>query len=47
MAYNEFQKITLHTTSNLAKDQEIIDYEKDAVQKIMMENPAKMLICGE
>ena len=44
MAYNEFQKITLHTTSNLAKDQEIIDYEKDAVQKIMMENHIKFSI---
>ena len=38
MSYNGFQKIILHTTSNLVKDQEIIDYEREAVQKIMMEN---------
>ncbi len=44
MSYSEFQKIILHTTSNLAKDQEIIDYEKDAIQRIMMDNQIKFSI---
>ncbi len=44
MSYSEYQKIRLHSTSNLAKDQEIIDYEKDAVQRIMMEYQIKFSI---
>lgn len=44
MSYSEFQKIRLHSTSNLAKDQEIIDYEKDAVQRIMMDHQIKFSI---
>lgn len=44
MSSVEFQKIRLHTTTDLVKDQEIIDYEKDAVQRLMMENQIKFAI---
>ena len=44
MSSIEFQKIRLHSTTDLVKDQEIIDYEKDAVQRIMMENQIKFSI---
>ena len=44
MSSIEFQKIRLHSTTDLVKDQEIIDYEKDAVQRIMIENQIKFSI---
>ncbi len=34
----EYQKIELHSTENLAKDQERIEYEKETAQRLMMEN---------
>ena len=34
----EYQKIELHSTENLAKDQERIEYDKETAQRLMMEN---------
>ena len=34
----EYQKIELHSTENLVKDQERIEYEKETAQRLMMEN---------
>lgn len=38
MADIEYQKIELHTTEELVKEQEIIEYEKETVQKLMIDN---------
>ncbi len=34
----EYQKIELHSTHNLVKDQERIEYERESAQRLMMEN---------
>ena len=34
----KYQKIELHSTDDLAKDYEIIEYEKETVEKLMIEN---------
>lgn len=40
----EYQKIKLHSTHNLVKDQERIEYEKEVVQRLMMENQIQFAI---
>lgn len=40
----EYQKIELHSTHNLAKDNEKIQYEKETVQRLMIENQIQFAI---
>lgn len=44
MSNIEYQKIELHSTNNLGKDFEQIEYEREVVQRLMMENQIKFTI---
>lgn len=44
MSNIEYRKITLHSTRELGKDYEIVEYEREAVQRIMLENQIQFVI---
>lgn len=44
MSNIEYQKIELHLTNNLGKDHEIIEYEREAAQRLMTENQIQFAI---
>ena len=44
MSNIEYQKIELHSTDNLGKDHERIEYERETAQRLMMENQIQFAI---
>lgn len=44
MSNIEYQKIELHSTNNLGKDHERIEYERETTQRLMMENQIQFAI---